>query len=394
MVRRALLILTASERAVFSDQPRSEGDHRTRAHPTGAALLGWAARHYDDWLGRGKAEAVFHSGRVRFSDALPLAEGGAPAYPVAQILMAPKHQSAEKERLSPSVVVGRDPGRDDAIQYEARKDVFVTRAGALVDPTRGGRLRTATDEGRAAKGQLFGFQHLEPERSWAATVEADDGVLDDEDWARLLAAFGKGKLHLGRGANTAYGGGYACAVDEDESRAAALWPVGAVSPKERFVRVWALSDLALLDRFGAPALAPTPAQLGLGRDDEWRFVPGESAVSQRRYAPWNGHLRCRDVERQTVAAGSVFAFRRVKSGGVSEPIGLVGLSREVGLGRVWIAPSMLQVEAGGAPKLDAQESVVFAPPQRNGAVKPEAVTPPWLAAVRRLEPGMKEGAAS
>ncbi len=175
MIRRALLLLTASERAVFSQQPRTEGEHRTLSHPPGSTLLGWAARNYDHWLNKGKAEAIFHSGRVRFSDALPLTADGAPAYPVPQILMEPKHRPPDTGGLSKAVRVGRAAADDDDdVQYDGKKDGYVTRAGILVDPGRGGRLRTATHKGRADRGRLFGLQHLEPERRrWAATLEAD-----------------------------------------------------------------------------------------------------------------------------------------------------------------------------------------------------------------------------
>ena len=69
-MRRMLLILTPTERAAFSARAATEGDHQTLNYIPGAALLGWAAaRLYDDME---DPFCVFHSGAVRFSNALPL----------------------------------------------------------------------------------------------------------------------------------------------------------------------------------------------------------------------------------------------------------------------------------------------------------------------------------
>ena len=388
--RRALLILVAGEPAVFSEQSRTEGEHRTLAHPPGAALLGWAARDYDYWLGRGRAEAVFHSGKVRFSDALPLSGDDAPAYPIPQLLMEPKHRSSRDDRLGEDVRVGRAPDDNGEIQYEALKPAFVTRAGCLVKPDRGGRLRTATRGGRAERGKLFGFQHLEPEsRRWAATIEANDGVFEDDEWRRLLALFDGRTLHIGRGGNTAYGGGYNCVVRDNGG--GDLWPVGSVADGAERVRVWALSDLALVDNWGAPAMAPSAEALGLGAG--WRLRVQDSVVSLRRYAPWNRALRGRDVERQAVAAGSVFTFERVDNVAQTKPCGLVGFAREAGLGRVWIAPPLLEVPSGAHWGVSA-ESVIFAPEKASSPPIAGTAAPGWLAALRKLNSPEIKGAKS
>src|ERR1700722_7394818 len=201
-MRGALLILAATEPAVFSERGATEGGHRTLPHPTGAALLGWAANAgYDKF---GDSFTIFHSGRVRFSNALPLTEHGIPAYPMPQLLMEPKHSRGgiEKSRLVPGEVrLGRPKKQDpkspsngkarEAPQFEPlAKSKFVTAAGRVLEPALGGRLRTAVWEGRAAEGQLFGYQHIEPARRieradseqkpeplrFAATLEAEDDV--------------------------------------------------------------------------------------------------------------------------------------------------------------------------------------------------------------------------
>jgi hypothetical protein len=380
--RSALLLLTPGERAVFSEQARSEGQHSTRACPPGAALLGWAARGYEGWLDRGKAEAIFHSGLVRFSDALPLTADGAPAYPVAQLLVTLKHRPSNEVR------VVRGPASDEKIQYEAIKGKFVTRDCRFLKPEFGSRLRTATSGGRAELGKLFGFRHVEPQAlRFAATVEADDGVLDDVEWAALLGAFDGRTLHLGRGANSAYGGAYQCKVSND----AGLWPTpGALGENDKFIRVWALSDFALVDEYGSPASAPSALSLGL--EAGWRFCLRESVVSLRRYAPWNRKLSGRDVERQVVAAGSVFTFQREAGATIPKRMNsIVGFAREAGLGRVWPAPPMLQVNCGEMWKSESAIAVAPVLPNVDESAPAQTAAPPWLGALRLLHPDLVRG---
>ncbi len=97
------------------------------------------------------------------------------------------------------------------------------------------------------------------------------------------------------------------------------------------------------------AFAPAPAVFGLPAGSE--FLASESAVSTRRYAPWNAHLGRRDLERQAIEAGSVLSYQ-IPHGidvGLLKLNCLVGLWREVGLGRVWLAPEMLAVRHGDKP---------------------------------------------
>lgn len=367
MTRRALLILTARQPAVFSERAATEGQHRSLPAPTGAALLGWAAGGggYDAIIEQ-ERYTVFHSGRVRFSNALPLSPSGAVAYPVPQLLMKAKHGARETiesgehkiERLIPEVVrVGRPEKKDlgkPQPQLEAIRGFFITPTGEVVRPLTASRLRTAVRLGRAAEGQLFGYTHIEPAGTlrYAATLEAEAGALSDAGWQTLLAAFQGKPLRLGRAAGSGYGGSYACTVIDDAG--ANIWPAGSIRPGVTRVRVWALSDLALLDDFGFSCFAPDALMLGL--PDGAQFCPADSVIITRRYAPWNRHLNGRDLERQVIAAGSVLSF-------IIDPVqqphagaGCVGIWREAGLGRIWTAPMLLdgadgQPAPGSAPWL-------------------------------------------
>lgn len=398
-MRRALLILTASHPAVFSARAATEGQHQTLAHPTGAALLGWAASA-GKYAKFKDPFAVFHSGRVRFSNALPLTADGCATYPVPRLLAAPKHGPGGVQWADPvagaagmldcgqvSVGIAADE-RDDAgnkVQREFLKGLFVSMAGAVVKPATGARLRTATRDGRAADGQLFGYTHLDPKAaSYAATIECEADAICDGDWMLLLAAFAAGP-RLGRASGTAYGGGYACRVIDGAG--AALWPLGAIAAGAMRVRVWALSDLALVDAHGAPCFVPSADMLGLPAGGT--FHAAHSAIGVRRYAPWNAHLRTRDLERQVIEAGSVFTFTYEQPlAATTQSRAAVGQFQEAGLGRIVVAPALLD-GAPGDTLVVADTPVPIA--ALEAAKATAAMAPPpsevlqWLAAMDRLQ---------
>ncbi len=408
-MRRALLVLTASEPAIFSTRAATEGQHDTLRHPTGAALLGWAAGggRYDRFA---DPFTIFHSGLVRFSNALPVTDSRCVAYPVPLILAKRKHDPRgmgddARQLDKAAVTVGFDPEeRDDQnrkVQREGLKRIFVTSAGEVLAPLTGSRLRTAIDKGRAAEGQLFGYTHLDPRDAprYAATIEAEQTSRSDEDWPKLLKAFHCQTLRLGRSAGTSYGGAYKCEVYENAA-AALVWPLGTIAGGATRVRVWALSDLALCDTDGAPCFLPTAAMLGLppgGMRDS-----ADSAIGVRRYAPWNGHLRRRDLERQVIEAGSVFTFTYAQPlPTMAQRKATVGQFQESGLGRILVAPLLLdgrdgRREPGDRPMLAAAPEPIMDPVTLPIAPPPSTNPEPvlrWLDAMSGLD-GLRELAAA
>ncbi len=374
------LLLQSSERAVFFERSATEGAHKTRLHPPGAALLGWAARDYASFK---DSFAVFHSGRVRFSDALPLNSKGAVLYPMPQLLMEEKHNRGgiQKSKDRPGegtlqktkVFVGRPvpAANGEAVQYDSvGKAMYVSAGGTTFKPEPGSRLRTATEDGRAKKGSLFGYAHIEAGTCYAATIEADDGV-DDDDFVRLKAAFEGKTLRLGRAASTSYGGEYHCSVVADDPE---IWPRAGnlASAADELLLVWVLSDLALIDGNGAcPGFHVAPGLLGL---TGFTFAPKCSAISTRRYAPWNNHLARRELERQVIQAGSVLTFLASQQAKDFTPKVAYGLWQEAGLGRLWFQPPLLNSAHGGHPNLDkAAEIKLRVPDKKESEEEPQDI---------------------
>ena len=246
------------------------------------------------------------------------------------------------------------PDLAEASQYEAMRDFYVAGAStriAVVRPAVGRRLKTATRANRAETGKLFGYGHIEPERGragsiarqrFAATIEADAGIVDD-DWNALVVTFNGAMLQLGRSRRVEYGGLFACECKQLTPADRDLWPDQAGTRRDGALVLWALSDLAVFDRRTAlPKLTPSLADLFPGEPDAALNMQ-RSAIAQRRYAPWNGKLRCRDVERAVIGAGSVLWFENVGAT-LANLSNVVGQYTETGLGHLWINPPILAGE--------------------------------------------------
>lgn len=354
--RCLVLELVPREPAVFSRTAATGGGHATHLAPTGATLMGWAARKLWRTLGDVRATEIFLSGRVRFSDAVAVA-GEDPLFPQPSILLAPKHGEGE-------ACLGR-------AAFEARYNA--DRSGPKIQPDRpslglftidgrhrrgpalGQRLRTATEGGRARRGALFGYQHVEPSGLvLRATVEAEAGAVSDSDWEALKEVLA-GRMFLGRGAANGYGGGYDCTV----SAAVSPWP-DAFRGRAARLRIWFLTDAALADGWGNPHLRPGPSDFGLG--EEWDVDGGESAVTARRVWPWNRALGCRDMEMPVVEAGSVVTLVRPDGPADVALPAIVGLHRERGWGRIAVMPEAFAVKpleaARAAPTATGAESAL------------------------------------
>ena len=370
--RRVLLLLKQTRPAVFSRSAATEGAHATHDGPTGGSLLGWAAAAggYNRFT---DAFNVFHSGAVRFGNAAPLGSDGAVCVPMPKLFMAPKHIAGNVETdgaVGGDVRVGRPPPstkNESAVQYEhAPAAPFVTPTGRIGKPERSQRLRTAIDGGRAAEGQLFGYEHLSAEGRpvFAALLERDESVCD-ADWRRILEAFEGRTARLGRARGTGYGGEYFCRLVS-----APADPAPVPGGTKGLLRVLALSDLALADKWGVPSARPDHGMLGLPPAE---FVGRDSAMSLRRHAAWNGKLGARDMERQVIEAGSVLTFK------LSEPLSAclparvsVGLWREAGFGQIWINPPFLR--SSEKPCFAGEADTVEFPEDERESPSPGAVS--------------------
>jgi len=314
------LELTPEHPAVFSRSGGTAGTHESIAAPTGAALWGWA-------IGNAPQDSPLRNAlldrQIAFSDAVPIVGcEHKPVYQRPAVLFSAKHQTND------TIWLGRDAfykdNKDKQAEVIGKRLMSVDAAVGFAHPHRH-RLRTAMEDGRAADGQLFGYDALDPGATYRLDVCAPDEAVAGE----LAKLFG-GRIAIGKARNSGYGGGYSVKIAEKPAFPGKV----EIADKERLVRIWCLSDIAVRDEWGKITQTPSGETFGL---TGWMLDRGESAVTTRRYAAWDRSIAGRTTEIVAIEAGSVLAYFRPDGVGGKEPITLrqtpVGEHRHRGLGR-------------------------------------------------------------
>lgn len=303
----------------------------------GSVFLGAIAGQLYAELSAEEAWLIFHSGEFRFMDALPLI-GRAPAWPIPLSWHHYKGEAVtqQKDKLDPTKVFDPSlPGaeHDPQRQPKQMRQGYITACGHWVKPAMSQRMKTAIDQAtaRAAESQLFGYQSLDAGQHYYFELQAP--ACQPELFAKVVAKLG-GQLRLGRSRSAQYG-----QVNITPMPQWTTTPTRVEDPT--LLTLWLLSDLAITQPNGQPALQPEPQLLGLPAGTEW--LASKSFLRTRSYSAFNAHRRCYDPERQVISRGSILRYR------LSEPLSkeqltqltAMGCFQEQGLGRVACNPEIL-----------------------------------------------------
>lgn len=374
-MHRIDLQLTLREDLVVDERPATEGGHAGLDYLPGYLLLGAAAARLYPRLSRADAYRLFHSGEVRFGDGLPLV-AGQPVWPMPLCWHERKGDSATVSGwLQADKLRNFQFGRftEPAAQPQQLRAGYVRADGWRHSVNQSFRMKTAIDPttGRIAEAQLFGYESIDAGQSFVSRIQAA-ATLPAPLWTLLVEALTAApELLLGRSRGAEYGrvevrawhDGFPAREPEALADAASL-------------TLWCLSDLALLDEWGQPTLAPTPAVLGLQRGRiDWE----RSFLRFRRYAVWNAHRDGYDLERQVIQRGSVIAITGLESpltpAEKAHLLAGVGLHREAGLGWLCLNPVLL----GDAQPRFSPRVPLPSPPV---AARPDDPLIAWLEASR------------
>ncbi len=344
-MKSKILAIELLDDCVFSARSATEGGHESLDRIPGATLLGAAAGRLYKALSPADAWTVFHSGKFRFGDGLPILDGDF-AYPIpyawhhaklrkpAETRGVDSHSKRlHEQHIYNFLHIGKIGG--DA-QPKQMRTGYVCADGRWVSPQRALRLKTAIDPatGRAAESQLFGYDALVRGQSFATFIEADDD-LDETLFDSATAAL-TGEVLLGRSRSAEYGRAWI------EAGTGIQWPRFEAPTEDMTATLWLLSDLALCDKHGQSTLTPDGDSLRIsGARVDWN----KTFLRQRRYSPWNAFRHGYDRERLVLAAGGVITLD------LPEPLTEIqiaqlqhgiGLHREAGLGRLWVNPPLLE----------------------------------------------------
>lgn len=323
------LLITLIDPVITSHGAATTQQNLALPYIPGAFLLGAASRNYSQAT---DPFQMFHSGAVRFGDALPYDESDGLGFPV------PLSLHREKDRADgPILNLSLERPKDGAMKRLSGHTMAPD--GTQITVATLGSLKTAIDwgNGRARDGQLFHLEALAAGQRFWATIEADNEQDLSELKEQLLTS---GRNRLGRSRSAEFG-----RVELEWVDAPAA-PAIATAGDAKLI--WAISDLAL-----DPDMRDLAAALGI----EGQIKQDSCFYRLRDVWPFNGHWQTRGIVRTVVERGSVIA---VENCTLKPGVHVVGQHREIGCGRVIVEPKLLSgaelVKSGkilGAPKRES-----------------------------------------
>lgn len=366
-MQQATYDITLQRHIIISQQAATAGAHRCLDYIPGSVLLGLAASRLYAQLDKDSAWTLFHSGLVRFGDALPTT-GNQTGFPVP---ISWHHYKGDTQRRTENgIEYFKTDVLFDPSQFETEKtrqpvqlrSGYTTLSGQYIAPGKVQTLKNAID--LAAKSQLFGYEALEAGQTFRFTLSGDG--IDQKLWQQLIETL-EGKARLGRSRSAQYG---KVKIQSVEGK-----PLPTPDNEPRTLTLWLLSDL-LLEHNGQPCLQPHAELLGLPKGSEW--LPDKSFLRSRQYSIYNAYRRHYESERQVISRGSVLRYN------LSEPLSQdalanlqcgIGLHIEAGLGQVLVNPPLLK---GERPSFSVINTVINVTAQE----KPREPDSPLLAALR------------
>ena len=306
MMREQWLTVGLLDSLVVSATGATATRHRCLDYLPGSVFWGAVASHCIKTLGI----PLFFDGSLRFGPALPVSDDhDRLVFPVPFSYHRQKGQSYTLRRA----VNGLDPREvDDEIAKGIQIEQM--RSGGVTTNFRHGRVRkgwvqkNALDREKyqaAKKERLYHYEYLQAGQSFAMRLSADDTVPLNV-FNEIVETLCTREIRLGRSHNAEFG-----RVAIKEAKPFHLPPPEAKLPLADRCHFYLVSDLALFTG-NSSRLIPQPEDFlpqESGFSASAEFLPGESYLRSRRYAPWNNFHRCREQERHVLERGSVLTFK-------------------------------------------------------------------------------------
>ncbi|MDM8545496.1 hypothetical protein QUF61_03280 [Candidatus Venteria ishoeyi] len=333
-MQRLNYTLKLLEPVIISERGANEGGHGSLDYISGASLLGAVANRLYTQLSAKDSYFLFHSGKLRFHNALPLSPHRHPTYPIPF--------SWHEAKTGTKVV------RDDHVCLENLCDLadktqqpkqlrrgYISFCSEYVSPNKQLQMKTAVDPetGRNKTSALFGYASLPAGLSFGFSLDVDTDI-DDALLSKVKNCL-QGILHLGRSRSAQYGRVEVSVADWEEDDL-------LIQEADKGFSIWLLADMALQDSHGQVSFYPEPAHLSFPEAWKASFNLAKSFIRHRSYSPFNGHYRQRELERPVLQMGSMLHFDCENTPSIEDLQQLqqkgLGLYRQAGLGRVWINP--------------------------------------------------------
>lgn len=318
---------------ILSEKAATEGTQRTLDYIPGNVFLGIVAGQIYGKLEKTDSLLLFHSGKVRFSDAHPLInETRAIRIPASWYLNKGEKLSEGKIFLFPV--------DNEVPKTQCRSELIFKTDGTHFDQVKPGTnfaIKSAySKELRRSKDEaMYGYQSLEAGMEFCFEVEFEDKVPDEliEQVTQCLV----GKRTIGRSKTAQYG--------QVNIEVAPNYSIGFAEDQDiesERTYLYAESRLLFLDDNGQPVI---PMDGSYYKMNGTTVDLEKSQIRTFRYAPYNYKRQSRDADRFGIEKGSVICLNRtIEEQEKAEIKKRIGLYLNEGFGKVLVNPEFLKAK--------------------------------------------------
>ncbi|WP_104743407.1 hypothetical protein [Helicobacter cinaedi] len=324
-MKKVYFELTLLDDIVLSKNSNTEGGIEPLDYINGACFLGIVAREYENFS---DPFLIFHSGKVRFSDAYPLYQGHK-TYKIPLSFFTPKVDTQYKEVYNHHFVDFNDENILNK-QLKQLRSGFISKDFGLLHIHYNYTQKSAYDSSKAKSkdSAMFGYNAFEKGSVWGFCVSFEDEIQEQDKIIQIIS----GTHFIGKSKNAQYGKVLIKPIEKSN-----VWQnVENLTPLPT-TYVYVDSPLALFHQ-GMPTLLPTQENLKLqqGRID-WE----KSQIKTRKFSPFNFKRQCRENARLLIDKGSVIAISNASSDDIATLKNGLGGYLSEGYGEVLINPSFL-----------------------------------------------------
>ena len=339
-------IVTLNEDTVISQSSATMGGHASKDYLSGSVLLGAVANTLYKNFQSQQAWQLFHSGKMRFGNALPVSDNGYPTFPVPRSWFCDKEDAMEGLKRKNAINYTAEDFLPDQRVQQYRGQYFTFQSNTdneLLAPNASYRMKTAIghDTGVAAESELFGYTCLLAGQSFYFSLECDDDMVAHLD--EIADTLTNQPVYLGKSRSAEYG---SVSIREIET------PPPLEQPQEdaSTITLWLLSDVLLYDEYGIPTLQPKGENIHPHLKG-WELDYAHSFTYSRRIALYNATYQRRELEREVIGMGSVLHYAPsddVSNASLSVETLIeiqnhgIGSYRQAGLGKIWVNPDLLK----------------------------------------------------
>ncbi len=322
---------------VLNASSNTEGKVEILDFITGSAFLGMVAKEYDKYK---NPFDIFHSGKVRFSEAIPLF-GEKLSYKAPFSFFYPKNDKSLEEVYNNHFLDYSKQEIKDKQPKQLRKG-YITSDLEYFELDFNYEQKSAFDKNlrKSKKSSMFGYKALKKGSIWSFFIEFDKDI-NEEDKKRVLSLL-EGEKNLGKSKQSQYGRVRIEKIsDELEEN------IEEEVKEDSITYMYVNSSLALVDENGFPSYIPNEKNLIHIKDKknlklkDTKVILEKSQIRTKEITPFNGIRKTNDSSRLIIEKGSVIALENVSKEDEKILKKGIGTYLSEGYGQVLLNPKFL-----------------------------------------------------